>query len=108
MISIVTCECGSSEGLVRQALHRYKYKKWGTEPITKGKTQSLQVVEDLLRKYPRNPQLEALFSHINNTGKWAVILGYNDSGVKWSDISHNDMQSDVDAELIVENFSNLH
>ncbi len=105
MISVVTCECGSSENLVRQALHRYEYKNWAMEPIVKGKAKSLQVVEDLLRKYPRNPQLEALFSFINGTGKWAVILGYDNREVKWADISRNDFKSDIDAENIVNDFS---
>ena len=105
MISIVVCECGSSENLVRQALHRYEYKNWAMEPIIKGKAKSLQTIEELLREYPRNPQLEALFSFIKNTGKWAVIIGYDSDGVKWSDISHNDFKSDVDAESIVEKYS---
>lgn len=105
MIKIITCECGSSENLVRQALHRYEYKNWAMEPIVKGKAKSLQVVEDLLRRYPRNQKLEALFSMINNTGKWATIIGYDDNDVMWSDISHGDFKSDVEAENVVRDFS---
>lgn len=105
MIKLITCECGGSEGLVRRALHKYEYKNWAMEPVVKGKSKSLQVVEDLLRQYPKNPQLEALFSFISHTGKWAVIIGYNDEGVRWSDISHGDMKSDVEAENVVEIFS---
>lgn len=105
MIKLTTCECGGSENLVRQALHRYEYKKWAMEPIIKGKTKSLAMVEELIRKYPDNMDLKALYSHINNNGKWCVILGVSDSAVKWADISRRDMKSDVEAEIIVNNFN---
>lgn len=103
---VITCECGGSENLVRQALHRYGYKNWAMEPIVKGKSKSLAEVEALIRKFPDSTILKALFAHINNNSKWCVILGYDYNGnSKWSDISHNDMKSDVEAESIVENFA---
>jgi hypothetical protein len=105
MISLVACSCGSSENLIRQALHKYKYKNWAMEPIKKGKTASLTEVERLIRKFPDDLGLKGLYSHINNTGKWCVIIGYNNDSVRWADISHNDMKSDVDAECIIEDFS---
>lgn len=105
MLSIVTCDCGSSEQLVRQALHRYEYKNWAMEPIKKGKSASLAEVERLIRSFPDNQDLKALFSFINNTGKWCVIIGYKDDTVRWSDISRHDEKSDIEAEIIVSNFS---
>ena len=106
MISIVTCDCGSSEQLVRQHLHKYEYRNWAMEPIKKGKTASLSEVESLIRQFPENPDLKALYSFINSTGKWCVFIGYdNDGNVLWTDISHNGMKSDVEAEAIVRNFS---
>lgn len=105
MITLLACECGSSEQLIRQALHKYEYKNWAMQPIIKGKTKCLTEVERLIRAYPEDVSLRALFSHINSTGKWCVILGSDENGTRWSDISHHDMKSDIDAELIVENFS---
>lgn len=105
MITIFTCDCGSAEGLVRQALHRYEYKKWAMEPIIKGKTKCLSEVEKLIRLHPDSSDLKALFSHINNNGKWCVILGMSGDSAKWSDISRSDLKSDVEAELVVKNFS---
>lgn len=105
-LSIVTCDCGSAENLVRTHLHRYEYKNWAMEPIKKGKSASLAEVERIIRKFPESTDAKALFSHINNNSKWCVIIGYtNDGNVKWSDISHNDMKSDVEAEIIVNNFN---
>lgn len=105
MIVLLTCDCGSAEQRIRQSLHRYEYKNWAMEPIIKGKSQCLSKVEGLIRERQDEPALQALFSHINNNGKWCVILGLNKNGCKWSDISHGDMKSDVDAEIIIENFS---
>lgn len=105
MIKLTACECGSSEQLIRNALHRYEYKKWAMEPIVKGKTKSLAMVEELIRQYPDNSDIKALYAHINNTGKWCVIIGISKNGIKWSDISRNDLKSDVEAELVVKNFS---
>lgn len=105
MITLLACECGSSEQLIRQALHKYEYKNWAMQPIFKGKTKCLSEVERLIRENPEEVAYRALFSHINGTGKWCVILGHDKKGARWSDISHHDMKSDVDAELIVADFS---
>ena len=105
MIKLLVCDCGSSEQLIRQALHKYEYKNWAMEPIIKGKSKCLTEVERLIRENPEETSLRALFSFINGTGKWCVILGIGKNGCRWSDISRHDMKSDVDAENIVEDFS---
>ena len=104
-ISLVTCDCGSAEGLIRQALHKYEYKCWATEPISKGKSSSLAKIEELIRKMPDSVELKALFSHVKNNSKWCVIIGYDGKVAKWSDISKHDMKSDIEAEAIVGHFS---
>lgn len=105
MIALITCDCGSAEGLIRQALHKYEYKGWATQPIFKGKMQSLKKIEELIRQYPDRPEISALFAHVNNNGKWVVILGYDKDGAKWSDISRKDMKSDIEAEAIISRFA---
>lgn len=104
MIVILTCECGSAEQLVRQALHRYEYKNWAMEPIYKGKNNCLQSVENIIRKFPNSPELQELFTHIKNNSKWAVFLGYNDDSVMWADISHGKMKEDAEAEIVVNKY----
>lgn len=105
MLVILTCECGSAEQLVRQALHRYEYKNWAMEPIYKGKSNCLQSVENMIRKFPENQRLKDLYAHINNNSKWAVFLGYDDEGADWADISHGKMKEDVDAEVVVNKYT---
>lgn len=105
MVKLITCDCGSAEQLIRQALHKYGYKNWAMEPIKKGKVASLKEVEEQIRKRPDSPELRALFSHINGNGKWCVILGIAGDMVRWTDISKHDMKSDIEAEAIIANFS---
>lgn len=105
MLTLLTCECGGAENLVRQALHKYEYKNWAMEPIKKGKVASLSEIEELIRRYPDSSELKALFAHVNNSSKWCVIIGFNDNEIRWSDISRHDMKSDIEAESIVELFS---
>lgn len=105
MITLLACECGSSEELIRQTLHKYEFKGWATQQIFKGKAKSLAKIEELIRAYPQSPELQALFSHVNNIGKWVVILGHDDGSVRWTDISKHDMKSDIEAEAIIANFS---
>lgn len=105
MIICIACDCGSSEQLIRQVLHKYNYKNWAMETIKKGKVSSLKEVEEQIRKRPDSPELRALFSHINGNSKWCVILGISGDMVRWTDISKHDMKSDIEAEAIIANFS---
>ena len=104
-IYCVTCDCGSSEQLVRQCLHKYGYPKWGTEVIHKGKNKSLAKVEDLIRQNQNSIELSALFSHIKNSSKWVVIIGVGDDKIRWTDIAKHDMKSDIEAEAIISHFA---
>lgn len=104
-IYCITCECGSSEQLTRQCLHRYGYKNWAMEKIYKGKTTSLTKVEELIQKSPTDDKLRALYSHINNSSKWVVILGIKGKNSHWADIARGDMKSDIEAESIIEKLS---
>ena len=105
MIKLIACDCGSSEQLIRQALHKYEYKNWAMEPIKKGKVASLSEIEELIRQYPDSTELKALFAFVNNSSKWCVVLGYDSEMVRWSDISKHDMKSDIEAEAIISRFA---
>lgn len=101
MIAIITCACGSSDSLVRNFLHSVNYPEWMSIPISKGKEKSLSVVNQL----PPTPEKEMLKSFLKNASKWAVIIGYNETEMRWSDIAHNGPKSYIEAEFVVENFS---
>lgn len=101
MITVVSCQCGSSDSLVRNFLHSVNYPEWMSIPINKGKEKSLSVVNQL----PPIPEKEMLKSFLKNASKWAVIIGYNETEMRWSDIAHNGPKSYIEAEFVVKNFS---
>lgn len=99
-LAVVTCKCGSSESLVRNYLHSIGYPEWMNIPIAQGKEKSLSVLNQL----PPAPEKEMLQSLLKNASKWAVIIGYNDKSMRWSDIAHGGAKTQIEAELVVKTF----
>lgn len=99
-LAVIACMCGSSDSLVRNFLHSVGYPEWSSIPVTRGKEKSLAVLNQL----PPSSDKEMLNSLLKNASKWAVIIGYNEDGMKWSDISHNGPKSRIEAEFVVRNF----
>lgn len=103
MIKIISCQCGSSNSLVRSFLKSIGYSEWLSIPIVKGKEKSLSVLNSL----PPAPEKDMLKSFLSGASKWAVIIGYDETRMKWSDIAHNGQKSRIEAEFVVKNFSDL-
>lgn len=98
MIEVIGCLCGSTNSLVRNFLKSANYPDWLDVPIVQGKERSLAVLNHL----PNVPEKEMLRSLLSNASKWAVIIGYDENSMKWSDISHNGVKSRIEASLVVE------
>lgn len=103
MIRVVTCLCGGSESLIRNFLKSIGYNDWLNIPITKGKEKSLSVINQL----PPTSEKEMLKNLLKNASKWAIIIGYNETSMKWSDISHNGPKSRIEAEALVNYYEHL-
>ena len=101
MIAICSCLCGGSESLIRNFLHSANYSGWMDIPIYQGKEKSLA----LLNQLPPTSENKMLQSFLKNASKWAVIIGYDETEMKWSDIAHNGPKSRIEAEFVVKNFS---
>lgn len=99
-ISVVACQCGSSNSKARSFLKSVGYSDWLNIPIYQGREKSLV----LLNRIPNTPEKEMLRSFLKGASKWVVIIGYNQNEMKWSDIAHNGPKSRIEAELIVHNF----
>ena len=100
MIKVVACYCGSSDSLVRNFLKSINYEHWLDIPVERGKEKSLAVVNQL----PPAPEKDMLKSLLSSASKWAIIIGYDDKTVKWSDIAHNGQKSKIEAEFVVKNY----
>lgn len=101
MIAACGCMCGSTDSLIRNFLKSVGYKDWMGIPIVKGKEKSVA----LLNQFPPTPEKEMLQSFLKDASKWAVIIGYTDEQMKWSDITHGGAKSKIEAEFVVKNFS---
>ena len=100
-LAVCTCLCGGSESLARNFLRSAGYPNWMDIPIRQGKEKSLA----LLNQLPPAPEKEMLQNFIKNSSKWAVIIGYNQEAMKWSDIAHNGPKSTIEAEFVVKAFA---
>ena len=100
MIKVIACYCGGSDSLVRNFLKSINYEHWLDIPVERGKEKSLAVVNQL----PPTPEKDMLKSLLSNASKWAVIIGYNDNTMRWSDIAHNGPKSKIEAEFVVKNY----
>lgn len=102
MIACVACQCGSSDNLVRTRLERYHYRDFLTVPIIKGKEKSLSKLNTL----PQCDEIQMLRNHIQNASKWAVVIGYDESGCKWTDLANGKaIVNNVELELIIKHFA---
>ena len=101
MIAVATCLCGGSESLVRNFLRSAGYDDWLNIPIEKGREKSLSMTNLL----PPSDEKEMLKNFLREASKWAVIVGYDDIAVKWSDIAHNGPKSRIEAEALVQHFA---
>jgi hypothetical protein len=99
-IAVISCHCGSSDSLARNFLKSVGYQDWLSIPVNKGKEKSLAV----LNQMPPVPEKDMLRSFLKDASKWVVIIGYNDTDMKWSDIAHNGPKSKIEAEFVVKNF----
>ena len=99
-LAIVACQCGSSDSLVRNFLYSVGYPDWNSIPMARGKEKSLAVVNQL----PPAPEKEMLQHFLKDASKWAIIIGYDQDSMKWSDIAHSGPRSRIEAEFVVKNF----
>ena len=100
MLKVIACYCGSSDSLVRNFLKSINYADWLDIPISKGKEKSLAVTNQL----PPSNEKEMLKSLLKSSSKWAIIIGYNEHEIKWSDIAHNGPKARIEAEALVRHF----
>lgn len=100
MIGVIACQCGLSDSIARNFLKSVGYPDWATVAIQRGKEKS----RSFLCQLPPVPEKEMLDSFLKNSSKWVVIIGYNQSEVQWSDISHNAPKSTIEAEFVVKKF----
>ena len=102
MLKVVSCQCGSSDNLIRGKMAKFHCNQALTIPIIKGKERSLSAL-NTLRQFP---ELADLRTHIEAQSKWDIIIGKDDERLKWVDLANGSyLKNDVDAELLLAHFA---
>lgn len=102
MISVVVCFCPNADIRAYHFLQR-QVENWMDVPLYRGKENTLKFLNSLGKN--DDLRMHTLLSLLEKTGKYIVVVGWDEDRVEWSNISHNDMKSLADAELIVEEFA---
>lgn len=95
------CLCNGSTNLVRNFLKDNNYPDWLAITIPQGKEKS----RALVRTLPGYPEKQEIDQFLQNSSKWALIIGYNENGMRWADISHYNTKSRIDAKHIIDTFA---
>lgn len=103
MIYCLACSCGGVDSLMRRILKNANYPKWLTEPIYKGKEKVIAMIDK--PELQEKVELRALLSHVKGASSFAIILGIKNGKTIWADAGRGDVQSVMDAQIIVEQFA---
>lgn len=102
MLKVVSCQCGSSDNLIRGKMAKFGCNQSLTIDIIKGKERSLKALDTL----PQFPEVMELRTYIQACSKWAIIIGYDSERLKWVDLANGSyLKNDVDAELLLRHFA---
>lgn len=101
-IACIACTCGSVDKLIRGRLDKFGYKDALSIPITRGKEKS----NSFLNTLPQYPEVDMIRSHLRGASKFAVIIGYNDDGMRWVDLANGKaIFNNADLEHLLEYFA---
>lgn len=101
-IMCVACTCGSVDKLIRTRLEGAGYKDFLTIPIARGKDKS----KSALSTIPQHPAMSMLLEHLKHASKFAVIVGYDDTDMRWVDMAvGKGFMNNVELEHIISRFA---
>lgn len=101
MIAVIACQCGSSNSTARNFLQRVGYPDWLNIPIHQGKEKSLAIANQL----PPTPEKEMLQTFLRNASKWVIVIGYDNTTCRWSNIARGGEKTRIEAEFVVKAFA---
>lgn len=103
MIGVVTCTCGSSEGLARKILRESGLNNWMDIPVIRGKDLSKRQI----LPYQSLTNARELLAFISNHSKYVVVYGYDaDNNVfEWRDCASGSVKEKIEAEALIKAFA---
>lgn len=101
---VLSCTCGSAEGLARKVLREGKCPYWTDVPVFQGKDKFKQVSELIPQSAPRK-ELNDIYNYIDDRSSYVLIIGYTDKQIEWADVKHGDVASRLDGGIIAREFA---
>lgn len=104
MIAVLVCYCPNAEPKAYKFLQN-RINEWMTVPVYRGKEEASEFLRDFTGYPPTEKSPQGLAKFLEKAGSFIIIVGYDNQNFGWSDISHNDAKSEIDAELLLERFA---
>lgn len=105
MLVAVTCSCGGVESLVRRVVKQSGCSYWLDMPIYSGKNAIPVFLNSIPPEVAESKEVEMLLASIRNRSSYAIILGYKNGAVRWSDVKNGDLASRLEAEVIADKYA---
>lgn len=105
MIMLLTCDCGGAEEMVRRPLKKAGVEDWLGVPLRKGATSVKLFLDQLPEEVQETVMVGALRELLESKSNYAVVFGWDETGVTWTNVSDGTITSPLDAEAIVERFA---
>lgn len=105
-LKILTCTCGNSSNLARNALKGAKNVPWLEVPIVRGKKETLKVLDSLPEFVQNSPEVKALRATLAHKSKFVVFLGYStpNEAVIWTDVASGKIKDKLRGQMIAERY----
>lgn len=105
MLTCLRCDCAGSEGLLRTVLYNAKIPNWNEVEVIVGEKASLAWLNSLSDTYRKTMDWGALRSFLSGRGRFAVIVGYDDTNFTWADVSLGNIKARLDGEILAARFN---
>lgn len=105
MIAIFVCQCASSELKARRVLKSSGIKKPLGVRCYLGKTSILIGMDNMPESIKQTTEWAAMRDLVNNKPSYAIIAGWDNEKMRWSDIYDGKIESVVPGEQIAEYFA---
>ncbi len=102
MIALILCDCGGAELMGRRKLLGAGMKDY-LEPVAyKGKEAGLRFLDN----FPKNDKEVILAKeHLKNFSSYAIVFGYKEGKIRWTDVADGSPISALDVGVIVDNYA---
>lgn len=90
--------------MARKPLRRADVQNWAEVPLYKGDS-AKNIAKQLLDKNPDNKMVVTLYNHINNSNRYAIVVGTDANRLAWTDVARGDSASMIEAQVLIESFA---